>query len=79
MPTSWIQPNTPTITITIRQYYLMSEFELLDNGFMLLRQHDAFGSPVACLHYAYYDKLEELEQHLEQEKEEIQCISTNPP
>ena len=59
--------------------FLMSEFELLDNGFMLLRQHDAFGSPVACLHYAYYDKLEELEQHLEQEKEEIQCISTSIP
>ena len=59
--------------------FLMSEFELLDNGFMLLREHDAFGSPVACLHYAYYDKLEELEQHLEQEKEEIQCISTSLP
>ena len=59
--------------------FLMSEFELLDNGFMLLRQHNAFGSPIACLHYAYYDKLEELEQHLEQEKEEIQCISTSIP
>lgn len=59
--------------------FLMSEFELLDNGFMLLRKHDAFGSPVACLHYSYYDKLEDLEQELEQDKEQIQCISSSLP
>ena len=59
--------------------FLMSEFELLDNGFMLLREHGSFGSPVACLHYTFYDKLEELERELEQEKEQIQCISSSLP
>ncbi|MGB1448368.1 MAG: acyl-CoA reductase [Flavobacteriaceae bacterium] len=59
--------------------YLMSEFELLDNGFMLLREDSAYGSPVASLHYSYYDSLASLKKELEERKEEIQCISTQLP
>ena len=57
--------------------YLMSEFDLLDNGFMLLREHDSFGSPVACLHYSYYRDLASLEKELLEKSEKIQCISTH--
>ena len=56
--------------------YLMSEFDLLDNGFMLLREHDSFSSPVACLHYSFYKDLAELEKELQEKEEDIQCIST---
>lgn len=59
--------------------YLMSEFELLDNGFMLLREDSAYGSPVASLHYSYYDSLASLKSELEERTEEIQCISTHLP
>lgn len=59
--------------------YLMSEFNLLDNGFMLLREHDSFGSPVASLHYSYYKDQTELEKELREKAEEIQCISTHLP
>ena len=59
--------------------FLMSEFELLDNGFMLMRESDAFASPVACLHYSYYDQIETLEKELEMEAEKIQCISSKLP
>ena len=59
--------------------FLMSDIALLENGFMLMRESEAFGSPVACLHYWYYDSLEALEKHLEAHTEEIQCISTNLP
>ena len=57
--------------------YLMSEFDLLDNGFMLLREHDSFGSPVACLHYSFYKDLPSLEKELLEKAEEIQCVSTH--
>lgn len=57
--------------------YLMSEFDLLDNGFMLLREHDSFGSPVACLHYSYYKDLPSLEKELVEKSEEIQCVSSH--
>ena len=57
--------------------YLMSEFDLLDNGFMLLREHDSFGSPVACLHYSFYKDIHSLEKELLEKAEEIQCVSTH--
>ena len=57
--------------------YLMSEFDLLDNGFMLLREHESFGSPVACLHYSFYKDLPSLEKELLEKAEEIQCVSTH--
>ena len=57
--------------------FLMSDISLLDNGFLLMREHDSFGSPVACLHYWYYDSLEQLENHLEKNQDNIQCISTS--
>ena len=59
--------------------FLMSEFDLLDNGFMLLRESDSFGSPVACLHYEYYDDLSILQETLDKQADEIQCISSALP
>lgn len=59
--------------------FLMSDIALLENGFMLMRESEAFGSPVACLHYWHYDSLKALEKHLEVYAGEIQCISTNLP
>ncbi len=59
--------------------FLMSEFDLLDNGFMLLRESNSFGSPVACLHYAYYNDLTSLKKTLAEEVEKIQCISSVLP
>ena len=56
--------------------FLMSEYDLLDNGFMLVRESDAFGSPVACLHYAYYDELSSLQEKLHEQADQIQCISS---
>ena len=56
--------------------FLMSEFELLDNGFFLLRESESIDSPVACLHYSRYATRAELESLLDQDKNNIQCIST---
>lgn len=56
--------------------FLMSEFELLDNGFFLFRESDAIDSPVACLHYSRYASRIELEFMLDKNKANIQCISS---
>lgn len=57
--------------------YLMSKFDFLDNGFMLLREQDSFGSPVACLHYSYYKNQAELKKELQLKADDIQCVSTH--
>lgn len=59
--------------------FLMSEFDLLDNGFMLIREEASFSSPVACLHYSYYKEKDHLIKELTEKAEEIQCISTHLP
>ncbi len=54
--------------------FLMSNFKLLDNEFLVLKEDDSYASPIACLYYSYYDTLNELNIKLEEEKEQIQCI-----
>ena len=56
--------------------YLMSEYNLLDNGFMMLKEDESYASPIATLFYEYYDTIGELETKLEKDKPKIQCIVT---
>ena len=59
--------------------YLMSEFKLLDNGFLMLKKDKSFGSPIASVFYETYTDKKELEQILEENKEKIQCIVRKDP
>ncbi|WP_445457547.1 acyl-CoA reductase [Flavobacterium sp. HNIBRBA15423] len=54
--------------------YLMSNYKLLDNGFLTLREDNSYSSPISSLFYEYYDNLDELKKKLENDTEKIQCI-----
>ena len=54
--------------------YLMSEINILDNGFLLLKEDHGYASPIACLFYEFYEKTELLKEKLAHDKEQIQCI-----
>lgn len=54
--------------------YLMSEFDLLENGFLMLKEDPGFGSPIATLFYEYYNTMDDLKTLLLQNKNNIQCI-----
>lgn len=54
--------------------YLMSEFKLLENGFLMLKEDESFGSPIATLFYEYYENEEELQQKLEENQDKLQCV-----
>ena len=54
--------------------FLMSEHEFLENGFFMLKQDPTFSAQIACLHYEYYKKEEDLKSHLNVNKDAIQCI-----
>lgn len=54
--------------------YLMSEFQLLENGFLILKEDSSFGSPIATLFYEKYSNKEELKKVLEENREKLQCI-----
>lgn len=54
--------------------YLMSEFKILDNGFLMLKEDISYASPIASLFYEKYDSLVDLKQQLVTEAEKIQCV-----
>tara|TARA_R100001369_G_scaffold80850_1_gene111482 strand:- start:163 stop:1221 length:1059 start_codon:yes stop_codon:yes gene_type:complete len=54
--------------------YLMSEFDMLENGFMMIKEDKSYSSPIATLFYEYYNSPEELQQKLKTEADKIQCI-----
>lgn len=54
--------------------YIMSEFDMLENGFLMIKEDTSAVSPIATVFYEYYESPSELKQKLNQEKESIQCI-----
>ncbi|VAV84558.1 FIG00652698: hypothetical protein [hydrothermal vent metagenome] len=57
--------------------YLMSQFELIENGFLMLKEDVSYASPIASLFYEYYESKDQLKQKLKLDKESIQCIVGN--
>jgi hypothetical protein len=55
----------------------MSNFKLLDNGFLTLKEDQSYSSPISSVFYENYESLSELKQRLENDKELIQCIVSN--
>ena len=59
--------------------YLMSLFDVKENGLLLLKEDLSYSSPIASLFYEYYDDINILSNKLKDEKEQIQCISSELP
>jgi len=57
--------------------YLMSEYDILDNGFLMLKEDESYGSPIATLFYEKYSTMEELKQRLDLNKDALQCLVAN--
>lgn len=54
--------------------YLMSEFDLLENGFLMIKEDNSYSSPIATVFYEYYENEIDLKIKLYEDKEKIQCI-----
>jgi len=57
--------------------YLMSEFKLLENGFLMLKEDASYASPIATLFFEYYDDLDTLKVRLKNDEDHIQCLVSN--
>ncbi|WP_440881342.1 acyl-CoA reductase [Tenacibaculum sp. C7A-26P2] len=57
--------------------YLMSEFNILENGFLMIKEDQSYASPIASVFYEYYDVIDNLKTKLNEDKEQIQCIVAN--
>lgn len=57
--------------------FLMSNFKLLDNGFLTLKEDSSYASPISSVFFEYYENPEDLKSRLEADAEQIQCIVSN--
>ncbi|CAA0181469.1 acyl-CoA reductase [Tenacibaculum maritimum] len=57
--------------------YLMSEFDILENGFLMIKEDQSYSSPIASIFYEYYDNIDNLKIKLYEEREKIQCVVAN--
>lgn len=54
--------------------FLMSNFKLLDNEFLTLKEDSSYASPISSVFYERYDDLEEITAKLSNDADQIQCI-----
>lgn len=57
-----------------KSIYLVNGVKHFDNGFLLAKEDESFVSPLAVLFYQEYENMEEIEQILNQQSEQIQCV-----
>lgn len=57
--------------------FLMSNFKLLDNGFLTIKEDPGYASPISSVFYEFYENIEELQTRLKADSEQIQCIVSN--
>ena len=54
--------------------FLMSNFKLLDNGFLTLKEDKSHASPISSVFYENYDNISDIKLRLQTEVDQIQCI-----
>ena len=57
--------------------FLMSNFKLLDNEFLTIKEDESYASPIASIFYEFYDDLDDLKLKLNNDTNKIQCIVSN--
>jgi len=54
--------------------YIMSDFDLIENGFLMLKEDTNYASPIATLFYEFYEDLESLKLRIIADASQIQCL-----
>jgi hypothetical protein len=55
----------------------MSNFDLLDKEFLIIKEDSSYASPISSVFYEYYDNLDDIKNKLQQDQEQIQCVVSN--
>ncbi len=57
--------------------FLMSNYKLLDNGFMTIREDKSYASPISSVFYEFYSDVNEIRERMSNDREQLQCIVSN--
>jgi len=61
-----------------KSVYLMNQIQHFDNGFVILKEDEGLSSPIGVLFYQYYDDIEKVKEHVDLNKDQIQCVVSKP-
>ena len=61
-----------------KSFMVMNNEAFMDTGFFMVREAEALASPIAMLHYSYFDSDQSLKETLEHHWQDIQCIVGDP-
>ena len=53
---------------------MIKSLSVTNNGFLILKEEESYGSPIASLFYEYYEDIAALKTKLKNEEDKIQCI-----
>ncbi|WP_312789655.1 acyl-CoA reductase [Sphingobacterium sp.] len=62
-----------------KSIYLINGDKHFDNGFLLLKEDQRTASPLAVVYYEEYESIAAVEENLNKQQENIQCIVTELP
>lgn len=54
--------------------FLMSNFKLLDNEFLTIKEDTSYASPISSVFYEFYENSDDIKKQLEKDADQIQCI-----
>jgi len=54
--------------------FLIGSNDLIENGFLLMKEDKSLLSPVAMLYYEFYNDMNTVEQFVEENAEKLQCV-----
>ena len=54
--------------------FLMSNFKLLDNEFLTIKEDTSYASPISSVFYEFYENIEDIKNQLEKDADQIQCV-----
>ncbi|WP_264550081.1 acyl-CoA reductase [Flavobacterium sp. N2820] len=57
--------------------FLMSNFQLLDNEFLTIKEDSSYASPISSVFYEFYENIDEIKNRLNTDAEQIQCVVSN--
>ena len=57
--------------------FLMSNFNLLDNEFLIIKEDSSYSSPISSVFYEFYDDIIDIKNRLQTDKDKIQCVVSN--
>ncbi|HAF28744.1 MAG TPA: acyl-CoA reductase [Bacteroidales bacterium] len=57
-----------------KSVYLMNQIQHFDNGFVILKEDEGLSSPIGVMFFQYYDDIKKVENYLDLNQDQIQCI-----